>query len=61
MKIGFGNYTYFDPNADDKKTYKTATYAQKPTPGYRHELPASSSPWHHTPWRDKSLSSRGSE
>lgn len=29
MKIGFGNYTYFDPNADDKKTYKTATYAQK--------------------------------
>ena len=29
MKIGFGNYTYFDPNADDKKTYKTAIYAQK--------------------------------
>ena len=29
MKIGFGNYTYFDPNADDKKIYKTATYAQK--------------------------------
>ena len=29
MKIGFGNYTYFDPNADDKKTYKTATNAQK--------------------------------
>lgn len=29
MKIGFGNYTYFDPNADDKKTYETATYAQK--------------------------------
>ena len=29
MKIGFGNYTYFDPNADDKKTYKTATDVQK--------------------------------
>ena len=29
MKIAFGNYTYFDPNADDKKTYKTATDAQK--------------------------------
>ena len=29
MKIGFGNYTYFDPNADDKKTYKTATDTQK--------------------------------
>ena len=29
MKIGFGNYTYFDPNADDKKTYKKATDAQK--------------------------------
>lgn len=29
MKIDFGNYTYFDPNADDKKTYKTATDAQK--------------------------------
>ena len=29
MKIGFGDYTYFDPNADDKKTYKTATNAQK--------------------------------
>ena len=29
MKISFGDYTYFDPNADDKKTYKTATYAQK--------------------------------
>lgn len=29
MKIAFGNYTYFDPNADDKKTYNTATDAQK--------------------------------
>ena len=29
MKIGFGNYTYFNPNADDKKTYKTATDVQK--------------------------------
>lgn len=29
MKIGFGNYTYFDPNSDDKKTYKTATNVQK--------------------------------
>ena len=29
MKIDFGNYTYFDPNADDKKTYKTATDVQK--------------------------------
>ena len=29
MKISFGNYTYFDPNADDKNTYKTATNAQK--------------------------------
>ena len=29
MKIGFGNYTYFNPNADDKKTYKTATDTQK--------------------------------
>lgn len=29
MKIGFGNYTYFDPNADDKKTYKKATDTQK--------------------------------
>ena len=29
MKIAFGNYTYFDPNAEDKKTYKTATDAQK--------------------------------
>lgn len=29
MKIGFGNYTYFNPNADDKKTYKTATDYQK--------------------------------
>ena len=23
MKIGFGNYTYFDPNANDKKTYNS--------------------------------------
>lgn len=29
MKIGFGNYTYFDPNTDDKKTYKKATDTQK--------------------------------
>lgn len=29
MKIGFGNYTYFDPNADYNKTYETATDAQK--------------------------------
>lgn len=29
MKIGFGNYTYFDPNANDKRTYKIATDAQK--------------------------------
>ena len=29
MKISFGDYTYFDPNADDKKTYKTATDSQK--------------------------------
>lgn len=29
MKISFGNYTYFDPNADDKKTYKKATDTQK--------------------------------
>lgn len=29
MKISFGNYTYFDPNADDKKIYKLATNAQK--------------------------------
>ena len=29
MKIGFGNYTYFDPNDDDKKIYKKATDAQK--------------------------------
>ena len=28
MKIGFGNYTYFDPNDDDKKIYKKATDAQ---------------------------------
>uniref|UniRef100_A0AAU8MJ59 Uncharacterized protein n=1 Tax=Geladintestivirus 6 TaxID=3233138 RepID=A0AAU8MJ59_9CAUD len=29
MKIGFGNYTYFDSNADDKNTYKSPTDAQK--------------------------------
>lgn len=34
MRIGFGNYTYFDPNADDKTTYKTANDAQKQKYGF---------------------------
>lgn len=29
MKINFGNYTYFDPNTDDKNVYEVATNAQK--------------------------------
>lgn len=34
MKISFGNYTYFDPNADDKTTYNTANDAQKQKYGF---------------------------
>uniref|UniRef100_A0AAU8MHG4 Uncharacterized protein n=1 Tax=Geladintestivirus 5 TaxID=3233137 RepID=A0AAU8MHG4_9CAUD len=34
MKIGFGNYTYFDPNAEDKQTYNTATESQRQQYGF---------------------------